>query len=389
VTTRVVFATPNQGYQDDLRRILADIDVVLSRVGPPVPDGLDLVAAATWRARAAFATVGERCFVENTGLEVEGEAPWRGRDVKRLLEERGEDGFCARYGGRAARSRVVVALCEHGGDDGVRLFEGELEGTIAAAPAGGGGQAGRGWDRVFVPDGYRRTLGELGTSRYLVNMRHQPYLELADHLRGGRTYGGAFEAHVTVRCAAEDAPRFAASCDRLEVKHIQIELAHGAHTTQPMTATVHRGELRQVQDEVHDLARALVADGFEVVRTKIEALPRNRDLPATDEAARAEPARYFEYHLKIVVPPGGELEPVRAVAAAHGARLSRNALRTRPDGGHERYLTLRLPGLGRISADARFAALEAAVEQLPVTIGRRVREYTVYDSNLALDHGWH
>jgi inosine/xanthosine triphosphate pyrophosphatase family protein len=381
--TRVVFATPNQGYQDDLRRLLADIDVVLSRVGPAVPDGLDLVATATFRAKAAFAAIGERCFVENTGLEVEGEAPWRGRHVKALLEELGEDGFCARYGGRAAVSRVVVALCESGDD--VKLFDGELEGSIAPAPRGG---PGRGWDRVFVPEGYVRTFAELGASTYLLNMRHRPYLELADYLRG-RTYGGAFEAHVTVRCAAEDAPRFAATCDRLEVKYIQIELAHGEHVTQPMTATVHRGDLREVQDEVHALARALVADGFEVVRTKIEALPRNRDLPETDEAARAEPARYFEYHLKIIVPPDGDLAPVREAATTHGARLSRNALRTRADGGHERYLTLRLPGLGRASADARFAALEAAVAELPVTITRRVREYTVYDSNLALDRGWH
>jgi inosine/xanthosine triphosphate pyrophosphatase family protein len=386
MTTRVVFATPNQGYQDDLRRLLADVEVVLSRVGPAVPDGLDLVATATWRAKAAFAAVGERCFVENTAFEVEGEAPMRGRDVKALLDELGEDGFCARYGGRAAVSRVVVALCERGDD--VMLFEGELDGAIAPMPRGSAETRGRGWDRVFLPEGYVRTFAELGASTYLVNMRHRPYLELADHLRG-RNFGGAFEAHVTVRCAAEDAPRFAATCDRLEVKHIQIELAHGEHVTQPMTATVHRGDLREVQDEVHALARALVADGFEVVRTKIEALPRNGDLPETDEAARAEPARYFEYHIKIVVPPGGDLAPVRETAVTHGARLSRNALRTRADGGHERYLTLRLPGLGRASADARFAALEAAVAALPVTITRRVREYTVYDSNLALDRGWH
>ena len=333
MTTRVVFATPNQGYQDDLRRLMADIDVVLSRFGPRVPDGLDLAGAAAWRARAAYEALGERCFVENTALEVEGEAPWRGRDVKALLEALGEDGFCARYGGRAAVTRVVVALCEGvsgaaegASDGGVRLFEGELEGAIAPAPRGG---PGRGWDRLFVPDGYRRTFAELGTSTYLVNMRHQPYLELADHLRG-RTFGGAFEAHVTVRCSADDAPRFAAACDRLGVKHIQIELAAGEHASQPMTATVHRGELREVQDEVHALARALVADGFEVVRTKIEALPRNRDLPETDAAAAAEPGRYFEYHLKVVVPPG-ELPRLRAAAEAHGTRLSQNARRTRAD----------------------------------------------------------
>ena len=218
-------------------------------------------------------------------------------------------------------------------------------------------------------------------------MRHGPYLDLADHLRG-RRYGGAFEAHVTVRCAAADEAAFAALCDRLGAKHIAIELPTGDVAQQPMTATVHRGELREVQEQVHALARAIVAAGFEVVRTKIEALPRNRDLPMTDAEAAAEPGRYFEYHLKLVIPPDVELAVIAAAAAAHDARLSRNARRQRADGSHERYLTLRLPGLGKPAADARFAALEAAVEALPVAITRRVREYTVYDSNLALDRGW-
>ena len=379
---RVVFATPNQGRQDDLRRLLPDVDVVLSRLGPAVPDGLSLEEAATWRARAVYAAVGERCFVENTGFELDGDGLRRGAEIKELLERLGDDGFCAAHGGRAATTRVVVALAEDGG--AVTLFTGALDGTIAAAPRG---QGGHGWDRVFVPDGYRRTLAELGSSTYLVNMRHGPYLDLGDHLRR-RTFGGAFEAHVTVRCPAAEAPRFAAACDRLDVKHILIELSTGEELVQPMTASVHRGGLREVQAEVHALARALVADGFEVVRTKIEALPRNRDLPETDEEAAREPARYFEYHLKIVLPAGGDLDEVRAAAGPHGGRLSRNALRRRADGGEERYVTLRVPGCGRASADARFAALEAAIEALPVTITRRVREYTVYDSNLALDRGW-
>ena len=242
------------------------------------------------------------------------------------------------------------------GPDDVRLFAGALEGAIARAP---GAVAGRGWDQVFVPDGYARTLAELGDATYLINMRHGPYLDLADHLRG-RRYGGAFEAHVTVRCAAADEAAFAALCDRLGAKHIAIELPTGDVAQQPMTATVHRGELREVQEQVHALARAIVAAGFEVVRTKIEALPRNRDLPMTDAEAAAEPGRYFEYHLKLVIPPDVELAVIAAAAAAHDARLSRNARRQRADGSHERYLTLRLPGLGKPAADGNICTKAGA-----------------------------
>jgi inosine/xanthosine triphosphate pyrophosphatase family protein len=390
--TRVVFVTPNQGRQAEVRRLLADVELEMSRLGPAVPDGLDLEASARVRAAGAFAQLGRPCFVENTGFELEGEPLVRGAALKERLAALGEDGFCQAYAGRRCVAHVVVALAEAPGVAGVRVFLGELAGVVADAPRGDGGQ---GWDRVFVPDGYERTLAELGASKYLINMRHAPYLDLADHLRG-RSFGGAFEAHVTVRLAdaAADAPRFRHACDALGVKCVMIELPEGEHAAQPMTASVHRGGLREVQDEVHALARALVGDGFEVVRTKIEALARNADIPETDEQAARSPAGYFEYHLKLLVPGAGQdghelaLARVTAACAPHGARLSKNANKRRPDGSEERFVTLRVPGEGRVHAEARLDALADALAPLGVLQRGRIREYTVYDSNVALDRGW-
>lgn len=95
---------------------------------------------------------------------------------------------------------------------------------------------------------------------------------------------------MTVRLAAPDAPRFRDACDRPGVKCVMIELPGGEHTAQPMTASVHRGALREVKNEVHAIARSLVGEGFEVVRTKVEAPARNADVPRTDaEAARFRP----------------------------------------------------------------------------------------------------
>jgi hypothetical protein len=388
--TRVVFVTPNQGRQAEVQRLLADVHVELSRFGPAVPDGLDLEAGARARAAAAYTALGGPCFVENTAFDLEGEeAPIRGAALKRKLAALGEAAFCREHAGRRCVARVVVALAEGPGADGVRVFAGEIHGAFAEAPRGDGGY---GWDRVFVPDGYERTLAELGTGKYLVNMRHAPYLDLADHLRG-RSSGGAFEAHVTVKLAAPDGdlPRFRAACDRLGVKCVMIELPEGEHAAQPMTASVHRGTLREVQDEVHGLAREMVAEGFEVVRTKIEAVGRNADIPDTDEAAARSPAGYFEFHVKLVVPAesaAAALARIAGACAPHGARLSRNANKRRPDGAEERFVTMRVPRLGRARAEERFAALVDALAATEVPLHTRIREYTVYDSNVALDRGW-
>ena len=59
--------------------------------------------------------------------------------------------------GRQARYVCELVLL---GPDGTEVAaRGTLEGSIAAAPRGGGGF---GYDPVFVPDGESATVGELG-----------------------------------------------------------------------------------------------------------------------------------------------------------------------------------------------------------------------------------
>ena len=84
---------------------------------------------------------------------------------------------------------------------------------------------------------------------------------------------GTFEAHLTVD--TERSAEFEALCGELGVDHVGIELAEGVHRAQPMTASHHRGELADVMVEVEALRAKLVAAGFTVVRTKLEASPRS------------------------------------------------------------------------------------------------------------------
>ncbi len=387
----LTFVTPNGWKHEEVQRLLASLDVHWSRIATPSPDGLSLEDSARARASSAFAELGRPCFVENTELVVSGAdhglgEGLRGGQAKRVLSSLGEEGFTRRFGGLAASTRVVVALATSVEPAEAVLFEGGLEGSVAREPRGA---AGYGWDRVFVPEGFARTLAELGPARYLVNMRSGPYLDLADHVLE-RGFGGSFEAHVTVAAEGEDrALAFAALCDSLAVKCVRIELPEGEVPSQPMTATYHRGTLREVQEEVNDLARTFLREGFPVVRAKIEAHGRNSDVPFSDvEASALPPQNYFEFHVKVVVPRGLSLEPVAEVCARHQAHLSRNANVIRPDGSQERFVTLRVYHRGRQAAEALFDALLFDLGALGFPLKNRLREYTVYDSNLSLDRGW-
>lgn len=383
------FVTANRSKHHEVQRLLSGLDVRWERLDLARPDTGDLETIARVRAAEAFARLGERCFLENTGLYLWEHDGAPGASFKKTWRELGEAGFAARYGGSRGVARVVVALATSSVPAEALVFEGNIAGALLREPRGEGGF---GWDRLWVPDGYDRTLGELSQSAYVVNMRAAPYLELGDHLRG-RTTPGTFEAHVTV--ASLDAARmdaFRAACRELDVKCISIELPEGETRAQPMTASFHRGELLDVQREVVAIARELVRRGFVVTRTKIEAHGRSClvGTPQTDEEARLAPSTsYFEYHVKLALPEDADLEALAARCRAHRAHLSRNAYKgAGADGLVERFVTLRAHREGRRSADARFAALCTDLEREGHVVRNRIREYTVFDTNVALDRGW-
>lgn len=106
---------------------------------------------------------GKDCFSEDTGLEVEslGGAPGVhsarfagnhrdfGDNIRLLLEK------LQGSGNRRARFRTVVSLIQ---DDQEYSFEGICNGIIIDVPRG---DAGFGYDPVFVPDGDTRTFAEM------------------------------------------------------------------------------------------------------------------------------------------------------------------------------------------------------------------------------------
>jgi inosine/xanthosine triphosphate pyrophosphatase family protein len=385
VRARVVLVTGNQGKRDEIARLLADVDVTWRKLSLPRPPASTLGELARARALAAWAELGEPCVTESTELALERLPVLSGADFKRRLLAEGEAALCRELGGRRGQARVAVAHAASADVAAVQLFEGASEGEFLTQPRGDGGH---GWDRAWLPDGYQRTLGEMAGNKAFVGMRERPYLELADVLRG-RSFGGTFEAHVTVRAGGvADTARFGELCDRLGVKQVLIELPRGETRSQPMTASYHHGTLREAQAEVHAMARALAAAGFDVTRVKLEALGQNRDIPEDDAAAQALPANYFEFHVKVTLPAEAAVDALRERVVARGAHLSKNARKLREDGRQERFVTLRVYGVGRPAADARFDALLAELVATGLPLGQRIREYTVYDSDVAVDRGW-
>jgi hypothetical protein len=206
----------------------------------------------------------------------------------------------------------------------------------------------------------------------------------------GRSGQGTFEAHITVEASdLSQRQLFQQTCARLGVKSVLIELPQGQTRSQPMTSSYHRGELGQAVAEVASLAASLRDQGFPITRVKFEAVITNDGVPQTDEETQGlPPSNYFEFHVKVTLPAGSDLHPLEELCQRYDAHLSGNAFRQLSDGQTERFVTMRLYGVGKERASRRFENLRSQLIEAGYALSNTLREYALFDSNLALDAGW-
>jgi hypothetical protein len=209
----------------------------------------------------------------------------------------------------------------------------------------------------------------------------------------GRTvqeYAGQFEMHLTVSSGdSAVAGRFASWCRSRSLKCVDIVLARGQSSHQPM-ATWRKSSttLSAVVSGAEALVREAGGAGFEVVRLKVEANPANTGVPVSDaDTHDHDPRNYFEHHVKLRRACGASQDGLLAATAAHGAHLSRNAFK---DDGicEERFVTMRSHAIGRAHSQERLERLLADLRRLDEDIVEYESEYCVYDTNLLLDAGW-
>ena len=129
-----------------------------------VEDGLTFQDNATKKALETARALNCTVLADDSGLEVlalngepgvfsaryAGEGGNDGRNVRKLLDNM--KGITDR------RARFVCVMVVASPEGVIATSRGEINGTIAQAPAGEGGF---GYDPVFIPDGYDKTFGQL------------------------------------------------------------------------------------------------------------------------------------------------------------------------------------------------------------------------------------
>jgi XTP/dITP diphosphohydrolase len=174
LTDRVVIATHNSGKLREMRELLAPYGIEATSagelgLGEPEETGSSFSENAHIKASAAARITKLPALADDSGLMVDalGGAPgiqsarWAGPDrdfarAMRVIEEKLTTVGAATPEKRRAAFVSVLTIAWPDGHE--ETFEGRVEGTLIWPPRG---NAGFGYDPMFLPQGHSRTFGEM------------------------------------------------------------------------------------------------------------------------------------------------------------------------------------------------------------------------------------
>jgi len=188
---KLVFATNNDHKLRELRQILpSEFELVsLNDIGctDDIPEtGTTLEVNAAQKSFYIWNKYSIDCFADDTGLEVDalgnepgvysaryaGEGKSAEANVLKVLEKMKNEI------NRKARFRCVISLVISGTE---KQFEGIVEGKILTENHG---EAGFGYDPIFIPDGYKQSFAEMSSEdKNLISHRGRAVNKLVDYLK--------------------------------------------------------------------------------------------------------------------------------------------------------------------------------------------------------------
>ena len=193
----IIFATGNAHKAIEAQKVLGDTFTLImpKELGltEEIPENGDtLQANAIEKAEYLWKKFGKSCFADDTGLEVDAlggapgvysaryAGPEKGSEANmtKLLAELEAVEAAKGEISRTARFRTVVALIL---DGELHLFNGVLEGKIAKERSG---NEGFGYDPIFIPDSYTKTLAEISLEeKNAISHRGKAMRALAEFLQ--------------------------------------------------------------------------------------------------------------------------------------------------------------------------------------------------------------
>lgn len=178
---KIIFITGNKGKLKEAQEILTGFDLANKEIDLPEiqeTDARKVIEAKLLEARKHHK--GEY-IIEDTSLYFDCFNGLPGPLIKWFLEKLGQEKLFAiakKLGNLDAEAKTIVGYMDPKG--GIKYFEGSVKGKVSR-PKGAGGF---GWDQIFMPEGYKKTFGEmLPAEKHKVSMRKIAFKKLENYLK--------------------------------------------------------------------------------------------------------------------------------------------------------------------------------------------------------------
>lgn len=171
--SKPVFVTSNKHKAQHFEQLVG-LPVDHAAVELEELQSLDIELVAEHKARQAYAALGRPVIIDDIALGFTALHGLPGTFIKYFVEaENGLETLCRMLDFSTDRTATAVAVLAYFDGTTLKLFRGEVQGTIAEHARGTNGH---GWDAVFCPDGYNDlTRAELGDVDYIAvykQLRH-------------------------------------------------------------------------------------------------------------------------------------------------------------------------------------------------------------------------
>ncbi|MFC0547088.1 non-canonical purine NTP pyrophosphatase [Kutzneria chonburiensis] len=157
----ITLITGNEGKAREYSTLLG-IQVEAVKADLIEVQSLDVVDVVTRKAEDAYAKLQRPVLVDDTGLSLTAWNGFPGALVAWCLSSVGPEGILEWAAAATDRSATVTTAIGYADADGVQVFIGSLNGTIATERRGGGGF---GYDSIFVPDNSGLTFAEMSADQ--------------------------------------------------------------------------------------------------------------------------------------------------------------------------------------------------------------------------------
>jgi non-canonical purine NTP pyrophosphatase (RdgB/HAM1 family) len=174
---KIIFITSNKGKLKEAQSIIPG--VVGQSIDLPEIQEVDARKVVEAKLKEAYKRRRGEYIVEDTSLYFECLNGLPGPLIKWFLEKLGDKKLAElakKLKNTRAEAKTIIGYIDKNGK--AKFFKGTIKGRIVS-PRGAGGF---GWDKIFMPDGFKKTFGEISREeKNKISMRKKALIKLAKY----------------------------------------------------------------------------------------------------------------------------------------------------------------------------------------------------------------